>query len=250
MVIRKYSWLVFSVALLVSGCTTVKHISKADVNYTVVTADTAPPEDEKVNTIIAPYKEQLDAVMNEVLVVLPVEIPKKKPESTLGNLVSDIIVDRLRKENYMVDFAVVNYGGLRLPSLPAGSLTRGRVFELAPFDNTLMVVEVPGVKLDSFFLLVAENDGWPVSKDVKMVISNKKVISAQIAGQPIDHNKVYKMATLDYVATGGDNMKVLIPLLRKETGLIFRDVLIDYFKEANMKGIAVNPSLDGRIVSQ
>src|SRR5687768_753324 len=115
MVIRKNIWVVFFFSLLITSCTSVKHVSKADVKYTVVTAETAPPEDEEVNTIIAPYKVQLDAVMNEVLANLPVEIAKKKPESPLGNLVSDVIVERLRRDNYPVDFAVVNYGGLRLP---------------------------------------------------------------------------------------------------------------------------------------
>jgi len=250
MVIKKYSWIIFSLAFLVSGCTSVQHISKTDVKYTVVSSDGSIAEDEEIKTIIAPYKVQLDAVMNEELAVLPAELAKKKPESPLGNWVTDVIVDRLRKENYPVDFAVVNYGGLRIPYLTAGPVTRGKVFELAPFDNTLMIVEVPGIKLDSFFLLVAQEDGWPVSKEVKLVISNKNLISAQISGAPIDRNKTYKMATLDYVATGGDNMKVLIPLLRKETGLIFRDVLIDYLKQATAAGTPVTAAVEGRIISQ
>ncbi|HUR31998.1 MAG TPA: 5'-nucleotidase C-terminal domain-containing protein [Saprospiraceae bacterium] len=249
MVINKYSWILI-LTLLINSCTTVQHISKTDVKYTVVSSDSSINEDEEINTIIAPYKVQLDAVMNEELAVLPAELAKKKPESPLGNWVTDAIVDRLRKDNYPVDFAVVNYGGLRIPYLTAGSVTRGKVFELAPFDNTIMVVEVPGIKLDSFFLLVAEADGWPVSKEVKLVISNKKLISAQIAGEPIDRNKTYKMATLDYVATGGDDMKVLIPLLRKETGLIFRDVLIDHLKQATAAGIPVTAAMEGRIISQ
>lgn len=250
MAIGKYNWCFFILALLVSGCTAVQHVSKTDVNYTVIKTDSGIPEDQEINTIIAPYKAQLDAVMNEVIAVLPEELTKQKPESTLGNFVTDVIMDRLRKEGYEVDLAVANYGGLRVPYLSAGPVTRGEIFELSPFDNTLMVVDVPGIKLDSFFLLIAENEGWPVSKEARLVIQNKKLVSATVSGRPLDPAKTYKVATLDYVATGGDNMKVLIPLLRKETGLLFRDVIIDYMKEATAAGKSITSSIEGRIVKQ
>lgn len=247
MALIKYSG--FILFLIFSGCTTVNHISKTDVGYTVVN-NNAITEDPEVTAMIEPYKIQLDAVMNEVLAVLPNELSKKRPESTLGNWVSDVIVESLRDQGYDVDFAVVNYGGLRVPYLTAGPLTRGEIFELTPFDNTLMIVEVPGSKLDSFFLLTAQADGWPVSKDVKMVIKDKQLVSAAVGGMPLDPAKTYRMATIDYVANGGDNMKVLIPLSRKQTNLIFRDVLIDYVKKATADGRQIAPVIDGRVIQQ
>lgn len=250
MALKNYNWFFFFLALLVSGCTTIQHVSKTDVNYTVIKTDSGIPEDQEINTIVAPYKAQLDAVMNEIIAVLPAELTKQKPESTLGNFVTDVIMDRLRKEGFEVDLAVANYGGLRVPYLSAGPVTRGEIFELSPFDNTLMIVDVPGVKLDSFFLLIAESEGWPISKEARLVIQNKKLVSASISGRPLDPAKTYKVATLDYVATGGDNMKVLIPLLRKETGLLFRDVIIDYMKEATATGKTITASIEGRIVKQ
>jgi len=246
MVIKKRSGFLFSFLLLLAGCTTVNHISKTDVKYTVVKSDAAS-EDAEVNAIIAPYKAQLDAVMNEVLIVLPVELTKQKPESTLGNWVSDVITERLRKEGYEVDLAIVNYGGLRVPYLSPGPVTRGEIFELAPFDNLLMIVDVPGHKLDSVFHMIAESDGWPVSSEVNLFVKDKMVNSLKISGQPVVLDKIYKLATLDYVANGGDNMKMLIPLDRKQTTLVFRDVLIDYLKDLNAAGKEFKPTLDGRI---
>ena len=249
MVVKKWSSILFSSLLLIAACTSVNHISKTDVKYTVVKSDAAS-EDAEVNAIIAPYKAQLDAVMNEVLIMLPAELTKQKPESTLGNWVSDVITERMRKEGYEVDLAIVNYGGLRVPYLSPGPVTRGEIFELAPFDNLLMIVDVPGHKLDSAFLMIAESDGWPVSSEVRMVVKDKKVNSITISGEPIDRDRIYKLATLDYVANGGDNMKMLIPLDRKQTTLVFRDVLIDYLKDLNAAGKEFKPSLDGRISRQ
>lgn len=250
MALKKYSLLLFYLLLLGTACTPVQHISRTDVKYTVVRADAAPKEDQEVTVMIAPYKMQLDAVMNEVLGTLPADLTKQKPESTLGNWVADVILERVRKEGHQVDLAIVNYGGLRVPYLSAGPLTRGELFELSPFDNTIQVLDVPGHKLDSVFLLIAETEGWPVSKDVKLVISNKKVVSAIINNQPLDPGKIYKVATLDYVATGGDNMKMLIPLSRIQTGLILRDVLIENVRESTAAGRPIMPALEGRIKSQ
>ncbi len=250
MVITKHTSIFFFITLLLTSCTSVQHISKTDVNYAVVRKETAAAEKQEVTTLIAPYKVQLDAVMNEELGTLPVDLTKQKPESTLGNWAADALLDRVRKEGLEADFAIVNYGGLRLTYLTKGPLTRGELFELSPFDNVLQVVDVPGIKLDSVFQLIAETDGWPVSKGVKLVIGNKKLISAYIHNMPLDHNKIYKMATIDYVATGGDNMKFLIPLARKQTELIFRDVLIDHVKDATASGKPVTASLEGRITVQ
>ncbi len=250
MAMRKYFGIAFAFVLLSTGCTTVQHISKTDVNYTIVKSDASIPEDKEVVTIIAPYKLQLDAVMNEVLAVLPAELTKQKPESTLGNWVSDVIVERLRKDGYEVDFAIVNYGGLRVPYLSSGPLTRGEIYELSPFDNTLMVVEVPGHKLDSVFRLIAESEGWPISKEARLVIADKKWVSVHIAGQPMQMDKIYKLATIDYVANGGDNMSMLISLSRKQTNLLVRDVLIDYLKYATASGKQITGMVDGRISKQ
>jgi 2',3'-cyclic-nucleotide 2'-phosphodiesterase (5'-nucleotidase family) len=249
MALKYFQLILLSLLLFFSSCKSIQHISQSDVRYQVV-SDSTLSEDEEINRIVAPYKAQLDAVMNEVLGTLPAELTKNRPESTLGNWVTDAVMERMKKEGHSVDFAIVNYGGLRVPYLSQGPLTRGELFELAPFENSMMILDVPGEKLDSFLLLVAEAGGWPVSKDVKLVISNKKVVSASIGGQPVSPSRIYKIATVDYVATGGDNMKVLIPLTRKETGLIFRDILIDHVKEANASGKPLTASIEGRIIQQ
>lgn len=250
MVMKKYAVYFLGFFSILAGCNSVQHISKTEVSYTVVSAEIHPEEDATVDSIITPYKIQLDKVMNEVLAKLPEDLTKNKPESTLGNWVSDVIVEKLKSKGIHVDFAVVNYGGLRVPYLTAGPLTRGEIFELSPFDNTIMIVDIPGHKLDSFFLLLAETGGWPISKEARLVITDKQVVSATLSGKEIEPAKIYKMATLDYVANGGDNMKVLIPLLRKETGIIFRDLLIDYLLEASKAGKDIHPELDGRIKEQ
>ena len=249
MALRHYP-IILSLLFILGSCTTVQHISKTDTQSIVINADIPAKDDPEANALIAPYKAQLDDVMNEVITELPQEISKQKPESPLGNLVTDVAAERLRKEGYEVDLAVINYGGLRIPYLSKGPLTRGEVFELAPFDNTLVIVEMPGEKLDSFLLLIAQTGGWPISAEARITIKDQQVVHATISGQPIMATKIYKVATVDYIANGGDNMKLMEVLNRDDTGILFRDVLIDYFMAAEKEGKKISPSVEGRIVKQ
>jgi 2',3'-cyclic-nucleotide 2'-phosphodiesterase (5'-nucleotidase family) len=248
--LKKLSWIYFSLLLIGSACKSVQHISHTDVSYQTMKADSSVVPDESVIKIIAPYKSQLDAEMNEVIGNIEAGLTKQKPESTLGNWVADVLLESLRQSGYDVDISIVNYGGLRVPEITAGPLTKGELFELSPFDNMIMIVDVPGKSLDSIFQLVASADGWPVSKGVKLVIGNKMVKSSRIYDQPIDPVKVYKVATLDYIANGGDDMKPFILLSRKQTGKVLRDILIDYALKTKEAGIPITASLDGRIIIQ
>ena len=250
MAVMKYTWAFIFFVLLSGGCTSIQHISKADVTYQVIKSDPSVKPDEHITEMVAPYKVQLDAVMNEVLGNVATDLTKQRPESTLGNWVADVMLESLRKDGFDVDFTIVNYGGLRVPSITAGPLTRGELYELSPFDNMIMVLDIPGSVLDTIFQMIAAAEGWPVSKGVKMIISNKFLVSALVLDQPINPQRIYKVATLDYVANGGDDMKSLIPLSRRQTNRILRDMLIDNVMQARSAGRDITSSIEGRIIIQ
>ena len=247
----KNSWLLFAVLVFtLGGCTSVQHISKTNVRYESISSKSSLTPDEEITALLAPYKAKLDVQMNEVVGTVAEEMTKKKPESTLGNWYTDAMIAGAEKAGFKADLAVSNYGGLRLPYLSAGPLTKGELFELCPFDNLLVIVDMPGVILDSLFMQIAIADGWPISKGVLMHIENNKVQKCTIHGVAINPTTVYKVAMPDYVANGGDGLKVLIPLERIQTGLLVRDILIEYAEETTRKGQAIRSSIEGRIVNQ
>ena len=159
-------------------------------------------------------------------------------------------LESLKDKEYQVDFAIVNYGGIRVPYITAGPLTRGEMYELSPFDNLVTIVDIPGATLDTIFQQIAATEGWPVSRGVKMVISNKMVVSSLVFEQPIEPSHVYKVATLDYVANGGDDMKSFIRLSRTQTGIVFREMLIAYVLKTTAAGKEITSSLEGRIIKK
>ncbi len=73
-------------------------------------------------------------------------------ESTLG----DLVADAMRAEA-KADMAFTNSGGLRA-DLPAGTITRGSVYEVIPFDNTLVMVRLTGARVRD----AARGRAWPM----------------------------------------------------------------------------------------
>jgi 2',3'-cyclic-nucleotide 2'-phosphodiesterase (5'-nucleotidase family) len=250
MALRQFTLLFVSLVLLSTGCSSVQHISKTDVRYESMNSSSVLAPDEEVTAMIAPYKVEVDKEMNEVLGNVPVDLTKRKPESTLGNWYSDAMLDIAAKKGYSADFSISNYGGLRIPQITAGPLTMGEIFELCPFDNLLVIMEMKGDIVDSLLQQTAETEGWPVSKGIKMVIKDKKMVECTIQGAPLSMTKTYKVAMPDYVANGGDGLKILITQKRVQTAIVVRDMLIEYARDLTASGKEITSSIDGRIVIQ
>ena len=101
-------------------------------------------EHQQATALISPFKDSLEKEMNEVLVLSAEEFPKEKGkiETKLGNLVADLSMEIAQKMyNGNIDFCLLNFGGLRT-SLPKGEITRGKIFELMPFENELVVISI------------------------------------------------------------------------------------------------------------
>ncbi len=248
MALKQPTILLFLLAAFLFGCTSVQHISRSEVKYETVQSSQDYLDDVDINQIIAPYKAQIDAEMNEVIGTVAQELTKRKPESTLGNWYVDAMMAGALKEDPEVDFAIANYGGLRVPYLSPGSLTRGQLFELSPFDNLLVIVQVPGDILDSMMHQLAATGGWPVSKEIKMSINDNKLMDCTIKGKPVNSSAIYKVAMPDYIANGGDGFSLLIPLTRTQSGILVRDVIIQYAIDLTKRGNKIDASLEGRVV--
>lgn len=215
-------------------------------NYAI--ADTIATVDTEIEAMIAPYKKQLGAEMNQVIGELEIDLIKDQPESTLGNWTADLIHKKC--EDYYgkpIDFAVVNYGGLRVPNMDKGDVTKGEVFELMPFDNMLVVVHVDAKTLMELFNLMASKGGWPISHQVQYGIRGKKPQDILINGKAIDNQRMYTIALSDYIANGGDNCSFFKDKKRDELGELFRDAILQFVQEETAAGRKLNTKLTARV---
>jgi len=75
----------------------------------------------------------------------------------------------------------------------------------------------------------------PSTADVVLTIQDGKIVKFTINGKPFDPNATYRVATSDYLFNGGDAMYFFgNPIQKEDTGYKIRNVLIDYFKQADV----------------
>lgn len=128
-------------------------------------------------------------------------------ETPLGNLFADLLRERAPGG---ADVGMVNGGGIRT-SLPAGPLTYGAVYETFPFDNRFATVRLRGVDLRRLLTenLVADESvlsisGVRVEASCRAGALEVRVFRAGRRGRPVRDAEVLRVATSDFVATGGD----------------------------------------------
>lgn len=204
--------------------------------------------DPGMHAFVQFYKTQLDKEMNEVIGTSAQFMDYGRPESLLTNFTSDVM--KTYGDEQLpggADVAVMNVHGHRA-TMPEGPVTVGNLYEIYSFDNTIAFLELKGSDLKKIFDAYARIGGAGISSNVKLIIEDRKVKSVTVNGNPINDNAVYNIVTLDYLATGNDNMAAFLDALRNvNTGITLRDMMIGYVKEKTRRGEEINSILDGRI---
>ena len=222
-------------------------ITHATSSKIAIDSSTEQGADKNYKAYLLPVKQRVDARMNVVIGRAAETMKGKGPESLLSNFSADVYrqtASAFLKEE--VDISVVNLGGLRTV-VPAGNITVGKVFELMPFENELVIVWLKGDKLNGLLQYFAGMGGEGVS-GIRMEIKEKKAVNITVDGKPLDTEKLYSIATNDYLAGGNDKMIQLAQNVKRiNTGIKVRDMLLDYIKSETKKGNMIQSKLDGRI---
>lgn len=191
-------------------------------------------EDSNLNALIAPYKAELEGKMNTQISHTNIELNKKGDNSNLGNLLADYTFEGAdewcAKNNFPpIDAAVINIGGIR-SIIGAGPITTKQVYEVMPFENEVVIVKIKGKDVQGLFDYYAKTQkNNPVSHLV--IETDQDAISKQlINGEALKPERDYYIATSDYLALGGDNMKFFSKGEMIETGIKMRDLFMEKFK--------------------
>lgn len=232
-------------AVAYSGCN--KHLAPASYAFEEKQIKGSAPVDAHLQAIIQPYKDSLDKEMNVPLGFADTTLTKNQPESDLGNFMCDLILKKAR-EYYgkPIDFTFLNHGGIRLPSLAQGPITLGKMIELMPFDNRIVVMQLSGATVDSLFNHMASKGGWHIS-GARYKIKDGKAMDIEIEGAPLNKAGSYTVVVSDYLAGGGDNCIMLKGKPYADLRKILREVLIEGVKDMNKRGEHIKSVLDGRI---
>lgn len=223
------------------------------VDYRVTTGN---KKDSALMALLQPYSDSVNASMNAVVVVSENELEKKQPEGTLGNVMADAMLVKSRQAYKInVDAAFVNYGGIRLGSLAAGDITRGKIFELAPFDNIIVLLKVNGKTLQEFLNYISSRGGWPAAgvrwqiKSLAAGQPGKQAVNVLVNGNAIDVNAMYTIAMVDYVANGGDDCTMFKSTPQINNGYLYRDALTEYLADIHTQGKKLVTKIENRVTN-
>lgn len=190
-----------------------------------------------IDSIAQPYRERMHDEMSSIIGYADSALMAYAPESPLGNFAADVAFeagfDYARLNGICSDsnriFSLLNFGGLRT-SIGKGSITRGDIYELMPFDNALVIVQLPAARMDSLLTYLALMKGQPVSNarfDVR-TDSRQFTIGAGEATEAAS----YFVITSDYLSNGGDKMDFFKgPMNTWNTGILIREALMSFVEK-------------------
>lgn len=210
--------------------------------------------DPKMAELIAPYRAGVDSLMAAPVGKTAKELGQLSAE--LLNFASDVVARRGRQLADNVDFAILNKGGLRR-GLPKGTITVGQIMTMLPFDNHIQIIDIKGSDLLEAFKQMALVGGNGVSEEVRVKYEagdnpsrdGVEIESVVIDGKPLEADRIYRVATIDYLANGGDYMPTLAnhKNVAHSDNVLYDDVL-DYIRA--LKGKRINPSGEVRFKAE
>ena len=201
----------------------------------VISVAATIPDDPDIQKVITPLAAEIKATFDLPLVQAPQGLfrGRRGEENLLGYWMSDVM--RQAAQDVIgspVRFAITNAGGLR-SNLRPGQLKVGDIFELMPFENELVVIELSGAEVIQVVKEGLVRRGGEPCSGVKAVVTGSPEAATYSLvwedGSPIDPTATVKVATSDYLYGGGDS----IPTLKQgrkpfTTGITLRQMLLDH----------------------
>ncbi len=220
------------------------------------TATVAP--DPESQALADGFTKMLDDTLNTPIGVTEVPLDSRrnvvrKEESAMGNLIADAM-----RAAVGADIAIMNGGGIRADrTYDAGAtLTRRDMLTELPFGNITVATDLPGAQilaaLENGVSQVETGAGrFPQVSGLTFTLdpsapAGSRVSEVMVGGAPLDLGKVYRLATNDFLLSGGDGYFALSggKVLTNIGGgnLVATDVMT--YVEANGK---VTTAVEGRI---
>jgi 2',3'-cyclic-nucleotide 2'-phosphodiesterase/3'-nucleotidase len=220
--------------------------SIVESSHRVLTAYADGPLDSAWTARVAHWNADVAAIAAQPIGAAGVALHRRPPETTIG----DMICDAMRADA-KVDIAMQNPGGMRA-DLDQGPISRGEVYAVMPFDNTIVVVSLTGAQVKQALEQSLRGNRVTQVSGVRYVLvpngSRWGLGTVTLAdGSAIDDAKSYTVAVNNFMASGGDQYNVLAAAKSTDTGRLIRDAIEDYIRTRCAGGKSLDVPGDGRI---
>jgi 2',3'-cyclic-nucleotide 2'-phosphodiesterase (5'-nucleotidase family) len=188
-------------------------------------------EDAAIAAFLAPYRDSVAAATAIPVFQLPRRVgPEglRDGDTALGNFFADAL-----REAAGADIAIQNSGGIRA-GLPAGAVTVGDVYTALPWDNTIVVVEMEGWRVRQLLDFIAGRiggGGFAQVSGVRFTSTLGRATDIRVGREGLDGNRVYRVATSDYLFDGGDGYTQFARAPRSyDTGIVQREATVEFLR--------------------
>ena len=155
-----------------------------------------------------------------------------------------------------VALAIMNAGGLRKNEISAGELRASDIFELLPFENALIAVDVTGAQLAKLLQIVTRDAQAGARIQFKWNDQSRaEFISGKLSTRMEKNrrsirNKIYTIVTIDYLLRLGGGAYAILQEAKSTTPLnmTLRDAIMDYVKSETAAGRPIRRVADDRFV--
>ena len=170
------------------------------------------------------------------------------PESALSNWFIDLLMKKTEAlSGKKVHIGIANFGGIRV-DMPEGEIILDDMLSMFPFKNYLAYVEHTGKEIRTILESMAAGR-FQVLGGVKVVANEGRLVSVEIDGEPLDDEKVYGMATISFLLTGGDGLTLQNNAveLKVYDDVAIIDAVLEHLSAETAAGRPVEYSTDGRV---
>jgi 2',3'-cyclic-nucleotide 2'-phosphodiesterase (5'-nucleotidase family) len=231
--------------------------ARPETRARLLTVDSSIPDDPDVLKIIAPYEDKVRE-LSKVIGRLQGGLSKTGVGGgSLGNFVTDAVrAQGQAKLGKPIVLAMMNNGGLRKNEIAAGDIRATDIFELLPFENALVAVDVTGAQLAKILQVVTRDAQSGARIQFKWNDQNRpefisgKLVDANGKEYEIDPNQTYTILTIDYLMSLKSGAYAILQEVKNPTplNLTLRDAVMNYVKGETAAGRDVRSVKDDRFV--
>lgn len=193
------------------------------------------PESAQMLSLLSPFQNKGKAQLGVKIGTVNghLEGDRSKVRFVQTNLARVILAAQMARTG--ADFAVMSGGGIR-DSIEAGDITYKSVLKVQPFGNVVVYADMSGKEVTDYLTAVAQkkpdSGAYPQFANVSFVAKAGKLTDLKIKGEPVDPAKNYRLATLNFNASGGDGYPQIDNLPGYvNTGFIDAEVLKQFIEQ-------------------
>ena len=202
----------------------------------------------EAEAFITRFRTGVDSLRSPYIGQSAMYMSAKRPGSLLSNWAAHAGVAGGERRGYKPDVGVCNMGGLRA-AMPEGTVRRGDILAISPFDNFFTILKMKGSDITALFHDIAALRGEGVSSSAHLEITHDgQLRSATLGGKPIEPERIYTIATIDYLADGNDKFYSFKRAIERiDSKELMSDLLMSHLRALDQQGQKATSKIEGRI---